>query len=217
MIVPTKGLVFVPNRRANTSFDFGGEFVPSPCLRRLIRTDYLKLLSGLSWCPFQPAMQASSHLSLPGLVCIGLSCLYLHKCESCRYVSQVFSGRGFLALSFKNSPSTSLDSYTSVPLSPALDIVVVPHEKATMAVEGTDSPKPSTLDTPNMNNASDCGSAQLGTPVQGMTDNQYGHGLKLVLLVGASIVSASGIALDQVSTLPTHAVIAKNTSDTKDV
>jgi hypothetical protein len=50
-----------------------------------------------------------------------------------------------------------------------------------------------------------------------MADDQYPHGLKLVLLAGASIVAVFLIALDQVSILPIHAVRVKNNSDTKDI
>ncbi|KAF4626230.1 hypothetical protein G7Y89_g11933 [Cudoniella acicularis] len=95
--------------------------------------------------------------------------------------------------------------------------MAVPNEKATMAVGETDSPKPSTLNTPDMNNAGDSDSAHPGKPVQGMADDQYPHGLKLVLLAGASTVAVFLIALDQVSTLLTHADTAKNTSDNKGI
>ncbi|KIN08976.1 hypothetical protein OIDMADRAFT_37925 [Oidiodendron maius Zn] len=48
-----------------------------------------------------------------------------------------------------------------------------------------------------MDNAGDSDSAGPEKPVQGMTDDQYPHGLKLVLLAGASIVAVFLIALDQ--------------------
>jgi len=95
--------------------------------------------------------------------------------------------------------------------------MAVPNEKATMVVGETDSLKPSTLNTPDVNNVGDSDNTYPGEPVQGMTDDQYPHGLKLVLLAGASIVAVFLISLDQVSTLPTHDAIVKNTSDTKGV
>ena len=58
-----------------------------------------------------------------------------------------------------------------------------------MAVGETDSPKPSTLNTTDMDNAGDSDSTRPEKPVQGMTDDHYPHGLKLVLLAGASIVA----------------------------
>jgi hypothetical protein len=95
--------------------------------------------------------------------------------------------------------------------------MVVPNEKAAMAVGETDSPKPSTLNTPDVNNVGDSDSPHPEKPVQGMPDDQYPRGSKLVLLAGASIVTVFLIALDQVSTLPTYADTVKNTSDTKGV
>jgi len=93
--------------------------------------------------------------------------------------------------------------------------MAVPNEKAIMAVGETDSSKPSTLNTPGVNNVSDSDSTQPENPVQEMTDDQYPHGLKLVILTGASIVAVFLIALDQVSTLPTHSNTEKNISNTK--
>jgi hypothetical protein len=73
-----------------------------------------------------------------------------------------------------------------------------------MAVGETESPNPSTSNTPNMKNVGDSDSADLEKPVQDTTDDQYPHGLKLVALAGASIVAVFLIALDQVSTLPIY-------------
>ena len=67
--------------------------------------------------------------------------------------------------------------------------MVVLDEKAAVADEETDSSKPSTLDALDMNNVGDNDSADPGKPVQGMTDDQYPHGFKLVLLAGASLVA----------------------------
>jgi len=91
--------------------------------------------------------------------------------------------------------------------------MVVPNEKATMAVGETDSPKPSTWSTSDVENVGESHSTPPETLVQGMTDDLYPHGLKLVLLAGASIVAVFLIALDQVSTRPHSADTVKNTSD----
>jgi hypothetical protein len=90
------------------------------------------------------------------------------------------------------------------------------NEKATIASGVTGSPKPSTVEGLDVNVVGDSDSTHTEIP-QGMADDQYPHGLKLVLLAGASIVAVFLIALDQVSTLPIHAVRVKNTSDTKDI
>jgi hypothetical protein len=92
------------------------------------------------------------------------------------------------------------------------------NEKTTMAGGVTGSPKPSTGKSPNVNAAGDSDSTHTEIP-QGIADDEYPHGLKLILLTGASIVAVFLIALDQVSTLPTHAVTVKNlnTSDTKGI
>lgn len=74
-----------------------------------------------------------------------------------------------------------------------------------MGFRDTDSPKSSTLNIPDVNNIGDSDSPHPEKPIQGITEDQYPHGLKLVLLAGASVVAVFMIALDQVSTLPTHA------------
>ncbi len=81
--------------------------------------------------------------------------------------------------------------------------MAVPDEKAVAPLGGTDSPKPSTLDTLDVNNAGDSASTRREEPIHDMPDDQYPHGLKLALLAGASIVAVFLIALDQVSLLPT--------------
>ena len=93
--------------------------------------------------------------------------------------------------------------------------MAVPNEKGTQDFGETDSPKPSTLSTSDVNNVGDSDSAHPEKPVQGMTDDLYPHGLKLVLVAGASIIAVFLIALDQVRTQPSHANMVKNTSDTK--
>lgn len=95
--------------------------------------------------------------------------------------------------------------------------MAVPNEKATMVVGETDSPKPSTLNNPDVNNVGGSDSEHPEKPAQFMTDDQYPRGLKLVLLTGASLIAVFLIALDQVSTLPTLSDPVKNTSDTKGV
>lgn len=79
------------------------------------------------------------------------------------------------------------------------------NEKAMNGFGETESPKPSTLNTPDVNDVGDSGSVHLEKPAQGMTDDQYPHGLQLVLLAGASIIAVFLIALDQVSTLLIYA------------
>jgi len=87
-----------------------------------------------------------------------------------------------------------------------------------MAVEESESPKLSTLDIPRVNNVSDSDSANPEKPAVGsMTDEQYPHGLTLVILAGASIVAVFLISLDQVSPKPTHVNTEKQTSDEKGV
>lgn len=103
---------------------------------------------------------------------------------------------GFSRFIIEQLPSTPLDNYTSHLSLSALD---------TMAGGETNSPKASTLDISDVKNISDSDSAHPEKLVQGVTDDQYPHGLKLVLLAGSSIVAVFLIALDQVSTLPTHA------------
>ncbi|KAF2790137.1 MFS general substrate transporter [Melanomma pulvis-pyrius CBS 109.77] len=61
--------------------------------------------------------------------------------------------------------------------------MAVLNERTTMAVGETDSPKPSTSNTLDVNNLID--------------SDQYPHGLRLVLLTGASVVAVFLIALDQ--------------------
>jgi len=96
-------------------------------------------------------------------------------------------------------------------------MIGVPNEKATMAVGQINSPKPSTLKAPDVNNVGDSDSTRPEKLVHGMPDDKYPHGLNLVLLAGASIVAVFLIALDQVSTPSTYANTVKNTSDTKGV
>ncbi|RMZ86472.1 hypothetical protein DV736_g6302, partial [Chaetothyriales sp. CBS 134916] len=66
-----------------------------------------------------------------------------------------------------------------------------------MAAGRTASPTPSTLNTFDMNNVGDDHSAHREKSVQGMTDDLYPHGLKLVFAAGAPIVAVFLIALDQ--------------------
>ncbi|RFU35724.1 hypothetical protein B7463_g572, partial [Scytalidium lignicola] len=65
------------------------------------------------------------------------------------------------------------------------------------AVRETDSSKPSTLNILDVSNVGDNDSAHLEKPAHGMTADQYPHGLKLVLLAGASLVGVFLISLDQ--------------------
>jgi hypothetical protein len=91
----------------------------------------------------------------------------------------------------------------------------VPNEKAAVGVE-SHSPQSSTSKTPTVNNVGGSDTVHPEKPVQGMPDDQYPHGMKLVFLAGASIVAVFLIALDQVSTLSTCDT-KRNTTDTKAV
>ncbi|KAK4948600.1 hypothetical protein LTR10_012604 [Elasticomyces elasticus] len=72
---------------------------------------------------------------------------------------------------------------------------------ATMAAEEIVSPPSSTRNTVNANNIGDSDTAGSHMvqekAAHGMTDDQYPHGLELVLLAGASLVAVFMIALDQ--------------------
>ena len=93
----------------------------------------------------------------------------------------------------------------------------VPDEKAAVGVEESDSPQSSTSKTPIVNNVGGSNTVHPEKPVQGMPDDQYPHGMKLLFLAGASIVAVFLIALDQVSTLSTRGDTKRNTTDTKAV
>jgi hypothetical protein len=75
--------------------------------------------------------------------------------------------------------------------------------QAAVAVEekDTDASQASTLNTPEVHNVGDGENAQPEKPVQEMDQDQYPHGMKLVLLAGSSLVAVFLIALDQVSSL----------------
>jgi hypothetical protein len=76
-------------------------------------------------------------------------------------------------------------------------------EKATMSIGDVDSPKPSSSNSLGVTNFGHSDTFHQKKLVQSVTDDQYPHGLKLVLLAGASIIAVFMIALDQVSsTLP---------------
>jgi MFS transporter, DHA2 family, glioxin efflux transporter len=77
----------------------------------------------------------------------------------------------------------------------------VPNEKAKAAVvQQTESPEHSTSDIPSENNDGLIDDPIKEKAVQDMDDNQYPHGLKLVVLASASVIAVFLIALDQVST-----------------
>ena len=75
------------------------------------------------------------------------------------------------------------------------------NEKQTASVEGTDSLNHSTFNDPRVdkNIGSDSDGAEVKTYGQGVDDDQYPHGLKLILLAGASLIAVFLIALDQVT------------------
>jgi hypothetical protein len=87
--------------------------------------------------------------------------------------------------------------------------MAVPNEKATMAVGETDSAQPSTSNTPNINSIGGSDNENPKESIQSMTDDQYPHGLKLALLIGASVIAVFLIALDQVSPLRTLSAAVK--------
>ena len=89
----------------------------------------------------------------------------------------------------------------------------VRDEKATAAVEETDPSKASAQKGDSMDKSSNTDSAEAEKPTQHMSDDQYPHGLKVVLLAGASIVAVFLIALDQVSIPPTITETVENTTN----
>ncbi|ORX94423.1 putative efflux pump antibiotic resistance protein [Clohesyomyces aquaticus] len=70
-------------------------------------------------------------------------------------------------------------------------------EKEAMAAEETSSSSPSILNVPAVSVAGDSDNENQEKPEQPMTDDQYPHGIKLVLLAGASVIAVFLIALDQ--------------------
>ena len=93
--------------------------------------------------------------------------------------------------------------------------MAVPTEKATIVGE-TDFSTASTLNTHDVNQVTESDSEHPEKPIQSIPDDQYPHGVKLLLLTGASLVSVFLIALDQVRTSPTCTLsdTVKKTSDT---
>ncbi|KIW96646.1 uncharacterized protein Z519_02037 [Cladophialophora bantiana CBS 173.52] len=75
--------------------------------------------------------------------------------------------------------------------------MALPNDKVIVAVGGTESPTPPTLDTFDANHVNDGRSAHREKSVQSISDDQYPHGLKLVLVAGASVIAVFLIALDQ--------------------
>jgi len=82
--------------------------------------------------------------------------------------------------------------------------MAVLDEKAITGVGENDSSESSTLNTSYGINARDSDSTQREKPIQAMTEDQYPHGLRLVLLAGATTVAVFLISLDQVSTWPSR-------------
>jgi hypothetical protein len=167
--------------------------------------------------PLSASEKISSHIPLPGLICI----LYIPslpaQVEKYRCGSSVFSGRLCLASTSNNSPSAPVTITIHFRHRPSLHMMGVPNEKATMAVGQPDSPEPWALSAPDVTNVGDSDSIHSEKPVHGMSDDKYPHGLNLVLLAGASITAVFLIALDQVITPPTDVNTVKNTSNTKGV
>ena len=76
-------------------------------------------------------------------------------------------------------------------------------EKLNVARDETNSTKSSSSDTFSGNDGGEVDKAVLDSSTPEMSDDDYPHGIKLVLLSAASLVSVFLIALDQVS-LPVH-------------
>lgn len=84
----------------------------------------------------------------------------------------------------------------------------------TEKTEMPDSSPPEPSDSAKEGKMDNNGNALLEKPNQDKLDDQYPHGLKLVILAAASISAVFLIALDQVSTLSTYPLIVKTLSDT---
>jgi hypothetical protein len=80
--------------------------------------------------------------------------------------------------------------------------MVAVKEETTMAVKEIGSPKTSSANTPDVDNIADGESNTSEKHAQHISEDQYPHGAKLVILAAASMVAVFMIALDQVSTLP---------------
>ena len=90
------------------------------------------------------------------------------------------------------------------------EIMPILEEKPSMAEADSTSSKSSTLDDRNVNKDGHDDDTNTEKPIQGMTEDQYPHGLKLLLLAGASIVAVFLIALDQVSNSRTRPSTGKS-------
>ncbi len=95
--------------------------------------------------------------------------------------------------------------------------MVSPNEKEATVLAEIDSPNPLTLSTTNANIVDASDSVRLEKPGGGIADDQYPHGMKLVLLAGSSLVSVFMISLDQVSTPSSNVGNVMATTDTKGV
>lgn len=80
--------------------------------------------------------------------------------------------------------------------------MVVPIEKATIDMEGDESSRHSASSASAVNGTDVSDRTTQEKSIHNVTDDQYPHGLKLVLLAGASIVAVFLIALDQVGNNP---------------
>ncbi len=67
-----------------------------------------------------------------------------------------------------------------------------------------DTFEPSTMDKPLENNVDNSSTTSREKHVEGISDDQYPQGYKLVLLAGATVIAVFLIALDQVSTSFSH-------------
>lgn len=82
-----------------------------------------------------------------------------------------------------------------------------PNSSKASTLNAPDVDKASSVNAPEVDNAVDIETAEPEKAVQAMTDADYPHGLKLVLLSGAALVAVFLIALDQVRLCGLHPAI----------
>jgi len=91
--------------------------------------------------------------------------------------------------------------------------MAVPIEKSTIGIVGGESPRNTTSSTIAVNDADENDRATQEKSIHDTTDDQYSHGLKLVLLAGASMVAVFLIALDQVGNTPPLSILLTQRTD----
>lgn len=90
--------------------------------------------------------------------------------------------------------------------------MAMPDGKSTMVGE-TYSPSSSTLNTHDVKSVRDNASEDPEKPTQGVFDDEYPRGLRLAMLVGATVIAVFLIALDQVCHLHAFSDLSNNDSD----